>query len=118
MGKNRTCVVNCVAHGYHLKVEVNGIDIGIKGGKDETKRIFADESPVTPQLPKHLKNLACIRRGENHFKVTFTRLTKRKDAKLMVELKRASQIGTDKFAVRIEDRLNETMEVTHMFWMG
>ncbi len=116
MSKNRSCVITCVAFGYHLKVEVNGIDIGIKGGKVESKRLFAKNAPVAPQLPQGLRNLACIQKGDNEIKVTFIKQENHTGSKLAVELKRANQIGTDKFAVRIEDSQNNSLEIVKTFW--
>lgn len=116
MSKNRSCVINCLADGYHLKVEVNGIDIGIKGGTKESKRLFGRTAPVAPQLPREFRNLACIQKGDNEIKVTFMKHEKGSESKLTVELKRESQIGTKNFAVRIEDSKNNSLEIVKTFW--
>ena len=118
MGKDLMGVINVMAYGYSVKVFINGVDIGITGGKSESLRLFGKEHSMAPQLPEDMKNLACLKAGENEIKVEYQRMKDVDSTGLTVELKSEEQFSSDEnlFYFREEpDKNGETKSITKKF---
>jgi hypothetical protein len=66
-------ILECFGYGYQVKVVVNGVDVGVKGGKSESKRLFDRNNPLIKQVPPQMKSLFVLKPGENQVQVEFTK---------------------------------------------
>ena len=66
--------IEVMAYGYNVAVLINGVDIGIKGGKSESKRLFGTDHSMVSKLPEDMKNLACLKMGANEIRVDYQKL--------------------------------------------
>lgn len=66
MEKEINASISCMGYGYQVKILVNGVDIGVKGGMSESKRLFNTDHPMrkeaTPEMQEHL---FVLKPGEN-----------------------------------------------------
>jgi hypothetical protein len=95
MTKEIIGAIDVMAYGYNVKIFINGIDIGIKGGKSESARLFGKEHSMVPRLPEDMKHLACLKAGQNEIKVDCQRLKDVDSTGLTIELRSAEQFATD-----------------------
>jgi hypothetical protein len=65
--------LDCFGYGYKVKVVVNGVDVNVKGGKSESKRLFDRNNPLVKEVPPEMKNLFILKLGENQIQVEFTK---------------------------------------------
>jgi hypothetical protein len=103
MGKDLMGVINVMAYGYSVKVFINSVDIGIKGGKSESLRLFEKEHSMAPQLPEDMKKLACLKTGENEIKVEYQRMKDVDSTGLTVELKSEEQFTSDENLINFRE---------------
>jgi hypothetical protein len=66
-------ILECFGYGYQVKVVVNGVDVGVKGGRSESKRLLDRNSPLINDVPPQIKNLFVLKPGENQIQVEFTK---------------------------------------------
>ncbi len=71
-----SAVLLCLGYGYKAKVLVNGTNIGITGGKSESKRLFAHDSSLVSKASSDQKKLFCLKEGKNKVVVEFTKTSK------------------------------------------
>jgi hypothetical protein len=71
--------LDCFGYGYKVKVVVNGVDVNVKGGKSEVKRLFDRNNPLIKEVPPEMKNLFILKPGENQIQVEFTKQGKERD---------------------------------------
>ena len=95
MSEDLMAVIDVMAYGYEVAVSINGVDIGVQGGKSESKRLFGVNHSMVPQLPKEMKNLACLKSGENELKISYKRLKDEDSTGLTVEIKSEEQFTND-----------------------
>ena len=95
MSEDVMAVIDVMAYGYEVTVSINGIDIGVQGGKSESKRLFGVNHSMVSQLPEHMKNLACLKSGENELKISYKRLKDEDSTGLTVEIKSEEQFAND-----------------------
>ena len=73
-------VLSVMGYGHTVKVLVNGVDVGITGGKSQSMRLFNKDHPwsakASPQM--RARNFVLVP-GENEFIVEYTRERKSKD---------------------------------------
>ena len=103
MGKDLMGVINVMAYGYSVKVFINSVDIGIKGGKSESLRLFGKEHSMAPQLSEDMKKLACLKTGENEIKVEYQRMKGIDSTGLTVELKSEEQFTSDEYLINFRE---------------
>ena len=118
MGKDLMGALNVMAYGYSVKVFINGVDIGIKGGKSEGFRLFGKEHSMAQQLPEDMKNLACLKAGENEIKVDYQRMKDVDSTGLTVELKSEEQFTSDEnlfYFHEDPDKNDEPKSITKKF---
>ena len=87
MKEEISATLSCFGYGYKGKVIVNGVDVGITGGKSESKRLFLQDSPMVSKASADLKKLFCLKKGKN---------------KLKVECSKTSKSPNDKFELSLE----------------
>ena len=62
--------VSCMGYGYEVRVLINGTDIGVQGGKSESKRLFGAESELKKDAPADMRDrLFVLKPGENSLSV-------------------------------------------------
>ena len=95
MTKEIMGAIDVMAYGYNVKIFINGVDIGIGGGKSESARLFGKEHSMVSRLPEDMKHLACLQAGQNEIKVDYQSLKDVDSTGLTVELRSAEQFTTD-----------------------
>ncbi len=79
--------LSCWAYGYRVRILINGSDVGITGGKSESRRLFSSghEMLMSPSAEAS-KGSFVLRPGGNLVAIEFSRLPDRKDDRLEVSL--------------------------------
>ena len=73
--------LSCMGYGYDVQVRVNGIDLGVKGGKSESKRLFSPADEMVPQIPAEMrKQLVVLKDGANRIEIRFTKKGDKNDS--------------------------------------
>jgi len=80
-----------MGYGFTVKVLVNGVDIGVKGGQSESKRLFSVEHPMKKEAPPEWQaRLFVLKSGENDIHIEFRKTGVETD-KLTFELNLENQ---------------------------
>ena len=114
MGIDLAGAIDVMAYGYKVAVLINGVDIGIMGGKSESKRLFGTDHSMVSKLPEEMKSLACLKMGANEIRVDYQRLQDVDSTGLTVELRSAEQFGTDECRFRFREEPDENYESKSM----
>jgi len=114
MGKDLAGAIDVMAYGYNVVVLINGVDIGIRGGKSESKRLFGTNHSMVSELPEEMKNLACLKAGANEILVDYQRLQDVDSTGMTIELRSAEQFGTDECLFRFREEPDENYESKSM----
>ena len=114
MGIDLAGAIDVMAYGYKVAVLINGVDIGIMGGKSESKRLFGTDHSMVSKLPDEMKSLACLKMGANEIRVDYQRLQDVDSTGLTVELRSAEQFGTDECRFRFREEPDENYESKSM----
>ena len=121
MGKDLAGAIEVMAYGYNVVVLINGVDIGIRGGKSESKRLFGRDHSMISNLPEDMKNLACLKMGANEIQVDYQRSQDVDEPPLTIELRSEQQFGTDECLFRFREEPDENYEsksITESFDMS
>ena len=121
MEKDLAGAIEVMAYGYNVVVLINGVDIGIKGGKSESKRLFGTNHSMVSGLPEDMKNLACLKASVNEILVDYERLQDVDSTGMTIELRSAEQFGTDECLFRFREEPDENYEsksITESFDMS
>lgn len=87
MTDENMAALSCFGYGYKLKVLVNGVDVGVAGGKSENRRLFAADSPMASQAaPETRKKSFVLKKGENTISIEFTKQSDDKNDRMEVSL--------------------------------
>jgi len=95
MSEDLMAVINVMAYGYEVSISINGLDIGIQGGQSESKRLMGQDDPMVSQLPAEMKNLACLKSGENELETAYKRVGDEVSSGLSIEIKSEEQFRND-----------------------
>ena len=116
MEKDLVGAIDVMAYGYNVVVLINGVDIGIRGGKSESKRLFGRDHSMMSKLPEDMKNLACLKKGGNEIRVDYQGLqdVDSPPSPLTVELRSEQQFGTDECLFHFREEPNENYESKSM----
>jgi len=72
--KELEAALSCFGYGYQAKVVINGQDTGIRGGRSESMRLFAQNNKMAKEVPPETRSRYFIlREGENRIQVDFTK---------------------------------------------
>lgn len=64
--------VSSMGYGYTVKVTVNGVDIGVKGGKSESMRLMNTDHPMFNEATPEIRaRLFVLKPGENALHVEY-----------------------------------------------
>jgi len=70
--KEITARIQCMGYGYQVKVLINGVDIGVKGGQSEGKGLFGRDHPMKSEAtPDMQARLFVLKPGENAVHLEF-----------------------------------------------
>ncbi|MCD4744576.1 MAG: hypothetical protein K8R67_19100, partial [Desulfobacteraceae bacterium] len=110
--KDLAGAIEVMAYGYNVVVLINGIDIGIKGGKSESKRLFGTDHSMVSELPEDMKNLACLKMGANEIRVDYQEFQEvdSPPSPLTIELRSEQQFGTDEYLFHFREEPDENYE--------
>lgn len=80
-------VLSCWGYGYTVKVFVNGVDVGIVGGKSENRRLFdKDNEMAALAAPEMRKKNFMLVNGDNTISVEFKKESPNTDEALELSL--------------------------------
>ncbi len=108
MSKDIMAAISVMAYGYHVNVLINEIDVGIKGGKSESLRLFSKEHSMLSDLPENMKKLACLQPGDNEIKIEYKRIIGETSTGMTVELRSEEQFDNDEFLVNYRTEPDDT----------
>ncbi len=91
MNRSLNAILTLIAKGYDVTIKINGIDIGIKGQKSESVKLFGKHDPMALVLPEDMKNLVCLQEGNNSVSVDFKRTEKTTPPELTIVLQAKEQ---------------------------
>ena len=91
MNRDLNVILTVLANGYDVIIEINGIDIGIRGRKSESVKLFGKENPMVPVLPEDMKQHICLQEGDNSIRVRYKRVDEAASPELTVELQAREQ---------------------------
>jgi hypothetical protein len=111
MSEDLMAVIEVMAYGYEVAISINGVDIGVQGGKSESKRLFGANHSMVSQLPEQMKNLACLKSGENELKIEYKRLKDEDSTGLTVEIKSEEQFANDEHVFFHREEPNENYDL-------
>ena len=86
MNRELNAIFTVLANGYDVTIEINGIDIGIRGQKSESLKLFGKNNPTAPVLPEDMKKQVCLQEGENLISVNCKRIDPASGSELTIEL--------------------------------
>lgn len=79
--------LSCFCYGYKIKALVNGVDVGVSGGKSESKRLVAADSPMASQVPPEIRKKSFVlKKGENTISIEFTKQSDDKNDRMEISL--------------------------------
>ena len=110
MGKDLAGAIDVMAYGYNVVVLINGVDLGIMGGKSESKRLFGTDHSMLSKLSEDMKNLACLKAGANEIRVDYQRLQDVDEPPLTIDFRSEQQFGTDECLFHFRDEPDENYE--------
>lgn len=72
---------SCMCYGFEVKLLVNGIDVGVKGGLSESKRLFNSDHPMASQATAEIRAQRCgdWRMGTENYFVNFSGISGEKN---------------------------------------
>ena len=86
MNRELNAILTILANGYDISIEINGKDIGIRGQKSESLKLFGKNNPTLPVLPEDMKKQICLQDGENSISVNCKRIDPRSAPELTIEI--------------------------------
>ena len=86
MNRELNAILTVLANGYDVTIEINGIDLGIRGQKSESLKLFGKNNPTAPVLPEDMKKQVCLQDGENSISVNCKRIDPTSGSELTIEL--------------------------------
>lgn len=92
MTRDLNAILTVLARGYNVTITINGIDIGVRGGKSESIKLFSQGSPMVSALPEDMKNQVCLQEGENLLFASYERLDDTASNELTIELVAREQL--------------------------
>lgn len=107
MSEELMAAIDVMAYGYEVTVSINGLDIGIKGGKSESKRLMGQDDPTGGRLPADMKNLACLKSGENALAISYKRLTDEDFGPMTIEIKSEEQFRNEENVFFLRDEQSQ-----------
>ncbi len=67
MNRELNAILTVIAIGYEVKITINNIDIGVKGLKSESLKLFGKDNPTIPTLPEDMKKTNLPTRWAKHY---------------------------------------------------
>jgi hypothetical protein len=91
MKRDLNAILTVLANGYEANISINGKDIGIKGLKSESVKLFGIENPVPPVLPEDMKQQICLEEGDNSILIRIKRISDAPPEAFTLELQAREQ---------------------------
>jgi hypothetical protein len=67
-----SAALSCMAYGYEVKVRINGTDLGMRGGKSESRRLFSPADPMVAEIPPEMRApMVVLKDGANRVEIEF-----------------------------------------------
>lgn len=117
MNRELNAILTVIAIGYKVTIKINNIDIGIKGLKSESLKLFGKNNPTLPVLPEDMKKHICLQDGDNSLSVYFKRVDEASSPELTIELQAREQFvsGANVFSRKEKVAVGQEKEFTEIF---
>lgn len=67
-----SAALSLMAYGYEAKVRINGTDLGLTGGKSESRRLFSPSDPMVAEIPPAMRaQFVVLKDGPNRIEIEF-----------------------------------------------
>lgn len=103
--------VQAFAYGYELSVSINGVDLGLKGGKSEALRLKDKNHPwkkeMAGQDPERLRRIFVLEPGKNSLRITYRKIGNNPHDKMEFSLYLEPQSGDEPIYL-IQDVLTDS----------
>ncbi len=67
-----SAALSCMGYGYGVKVRVNGTDLGLGGGKSESRRLLSPSDPMVAEVPPAMRaTIVVLKDGPNRVEIEF-----------------------------------------------
>jgi len=117
MNRELNAILTILANGYDVRIEINGIDIGIRGQKSESLKLFGKYNPTAPVLPEDMRNQVCLQEGENSILINCKRIDAKSASELTIELQARDLFvnGATNFSRKEKLIVGEEKKITETF---
>ena len=117
MNRELNAILTILANGYDVTIEINGIDIGTRGQKSESLKLFGKNNPTAPVLPEDMKKQVCLQEGENSVSVNCKRIDPTSAPELTIELQARDLFvnGATNFSRKEKLAVGEEKSITDTF---
>ena len=117
MNRELNAILTVIAVGYEVKITINGIDIGVKGLKSESLKLFGKDNPAQPVLPEDMKKQICLQDGQNTIIVHCKRVDEASSPELTIELQAREQFvsGANVFSKKEKMAVGQEKKLTEVF---
>ena len=67
-----SAALSCMGYGYEVKVRINGSDMGLGGGKSESRRLLNPSDPMVAEIPPAMRaTIVVLKDGPNRVEIEF-----------------------------------------------
>ena len=117
MNRELNAILTVLANGYDVTIEINGVDIGIRGQKSESLKLFGKNNPTAPVLPEDMKKQICLQEGENIITMNCKRIDENSASELTIELQARDLFvnGATNFSRKEKLAVGEEKSITDTF---
>ena len=117
MNRELNAILTVIAIGYEVKITINNIDIGVKGLKSESLKLFGKNNPTKPMLPEDMKKQICLQDGKNTIIVHCKCVDEASSHELTIELQGKEQFvsGANVFSKKEKIAVGQKKEFTEVF---
>jgi hypothetical protein len=117
MQRELNAILTVLAVGYDVTIEINGMNIGVKGQKSESIKLFGKKNPTVTVLPEDMKNQICLIEGNNSISVTCKRIDEKSSPELTIEVQARDLFvnGATNFCKKEKINVGEEKSFTDIF---
>ncbi len=117
MNRELNAILTVIAIGYEVKITINNTDIGVKGLKSESLKLFGKDNPTLPVLPEDMKKQICLQDEQNTIVVNCKRVKEDSSPELTIELQAREQFvsGATVFSKKEKLEVGQEKEFTEVF---
>ena len=117
MKRDLNAILTVIAKGYDVIIKINRIDIGIRGQKLESVKLFGKHNPMASVLPEDMEKLVCLEEGGNSISVHLKRTDATSSSEFSIELQAREQFvnGANLFSQKEKIDVGSEKEISGTF---